>query len=168
MENVSRVWCGSTKHVYRSCPLPLTAVLLFLLSFSRNHLSPAGPPRVGVLPRHLRLSSSQSGSVLGQTLPAAAWGAGADCQESGHLECWRGPTRSHTVSAHEKQTRCSFTHSNRKTSSSNKWIIQGAPLWSTRFRHLCINMPLGWMSAALIICCFCSSGGRFRQRTPRM
>lgn len=142
------------KHVHHFCPVSLTAVLL-LLSLSGNHLSPAGPPRVGVLPRHLRLSSSQSGSVLGQTLPAAARGPGADCQESGHLERRRGPIRSH-MCQHMKNRHAphSLVHShNRRNSSSTQtaWINQLALLWSTSFKSS--NMLLSWMTVALFYIC---------------
>jgi len=87
-------------------------LLLPLLSLSRCHLSPASPPRVCVLSRHLCLSPPPGGSLLGQALPAAARGPGADCQESGHLERWGGQTclLAHTMSTHEKQTLSSFTY----------------------------------------------------------
>lgn len=100
--------------------------LLHLLSLSRRHLSTAGPPWVCVFPRHLFLSPTPGGPLLGQTLPAAAWGPGADCQKSGHLECWGGQTCSHahTVPTHEKQAYSSFTHP-----SWRHLVVQGNWLW---------------------------------------
>lgn len=74
-----------------------------LPSTSRNHLPPTGPPRVCVLSRHLCVSPTPGGPLLGQTLPAAPWGPGADCQESGRLERRGGQTcfQSHTVLSHK-------------------------------------------------------------------
>lgn len=74
-----------------------------LPSLSRNHLPPTGPPRVCVLSRHLCVSPTPGGPLLGQTLPAAPWGPGADCQEGGCLERGGGQTclLSHTVLSHE-------------------------------------------------------------------
>lgn len=81
-----------------------------LLSLSWRHFPSTSPPRVCVLPWHLRLPPTPGGSLLGQTLPAAAWGPGADCQESGHLELRGGQTCLHTpsVSTHEKQMKSSL------------------------------------------------------------
>lgn len=101
------------KHEMRLKHVNLTgteSLLLFpLLSLPRHHLPAAGPSRVCVLPWHLCLSPTPGGPMLGQTLPAAPWGPGADCQESGHLELWGGQTclHTHTAPTHEKQT---FTH----------------------------------------------------------
>lgn len=106
-----------------------------LLSLSRCHLSPAGPPRVCVFPRHLCLRPPPGGPLLGQTLPAAAWGPGADCQKSGHLELWGGQTclQSHTEPTHEKQTYSSFTYPSwRHLVVQGKWLcmnIQGEVFW---------------------------------------
>lgn len=68
---------SSDKPVYHRLTPHLTAdapPLAFFppLSLSRCRLSPAGPPRVCVFPRHLCLSPTPGGPLLGQTLPAAA------------------------------------------------------------------------------------------------
>lgn len=75
-------------------------------SCTRNSLPPTGPPRVCVLPWHLCVPATPGCPLLGQTLPAAPWGPGADCQESGCLERRGGQTRlqSHAVPTQEKQT----------------------------------------------------------------
>lgn len=129
---------------FESPPYPsLTPLLLPLLSLSRRHLSSAGPPWVGVLSRHLCFPPPPGGPLLGQALPAAAWGPGADCQESGHLERWGGQTCLHThpVPTHEKQTYSSFTHPSWRLP-----VVQGNCDCAWRFKQSFLVVLVNWFS----------------------
>lgn len=161
-------WDTTCAHPY----LPGTKGCLLspVLSLPRHHLSPAGPPRVCVLPRHLGPSPPPGGPLLGQTLPAAPRGPGADCQESGHLERWGGQTRSHTHTAPtQRKADVLFVHSSvmKASRSGNLRLRMNAEgELSGSFIASCVEMPVcGFLLQGVHLSLL---GGQFCQRTPRV